>query len=137
MDWGVEQGITTATYHILTPYPGTRQYQRLEAEGRILTHDWDLYDTRHVVYQSAKLTAEELVGGYNWAYKAFYSWTNIFKGTQSHDNLKSQLMHFLYTGGWKKLEPMWNLFVRAKGLNVMLPMLEYMLNNIKGNHPVK
>ena len=137
VDWGVEQGIATATYHILTPYPGTRQYQRLEAEGRILTHDWDLYDTRHVVYQSAKLTAEELVDGYNWAYKAFYSWANIFKGTQAHDNLKSQLMHLLYTGGWKKLEPMWNLFVRAKGLNIMLPMLEYMLNNIKGNHPVK
>ena len=51
VDWAVEHGITTATFHIQTPYPGTRLFARMEAEGRILTRDWDKYDTRHVVYQ--------------------------------------------------------------------------------------
>ncbi|MBO7524815.1 MAG: B12-binding domain-containing radical SAM protein, partial [Verrucomicrobia bacterium] len=40
VDWGVENAITTSTYHILTPYPGTRLFARMEAEGRILTRDW-------------------------------------------------------------------------------------------------
>ena len=35
VDWAVEQGIETATFHILTPYPGTGLYTRMEAQGRI------------------------------------------------------------------------------------------------------
>ena len=31
-------------------------FARMEAAGRILTRDWDLYDTRHVVYRPARLT---------------------------------------------------------------------------------
>src|SRR5437867_2199883 len=40
--WAVGQGIETATFHILTPYPDTALYQRMEAENRILHRDWDL-----------------------------------------------------------------------------------------------
>ncbi|NKJ45140.1 radical SAM protein, partial [Novosphingobium sp. SG720] len=54
VDWGVQHGITTATFHIQTPYPGTRLHQQLSAQGRILTHDWDLYDTRHAVYRKRR-----------------------------------------------------------------------------------
>ena len=57
VDWAIEHGITTATFHIQTPYPGTRLFARTEAAGRILTRDWDLYDTRHVVYRPARLHA--------------------------------------------------------------------------------
>ena len=56
VDWAVDHGITTATFHIQTPYPGTRLYARMRAEGRIVTDNWDLYDTRHVVYRPARLT---------------------------------------------------------------------------------
>ena len=72
VDWAIEQGITTATFHIQTPYPGTRLFARTESAGRILTRDWDLYDTRHVVYQPARLTPERLKQGYDWAYREFY-----------------------------------------------------------------
>src|SRR6185436_20717262 len=58
VDWAVEHGITTATFHIQTPYPGTRLFARMEAAGRITTRDWDLYDTRQVVYRPALLTPE-------------------------------------------------------------------------------
>ena len=58
VDWAIAQGITTATFHIQTPYPGTGLHARLEAEGRITTRNWDLYDTRHVVYRPARLDPE-------------------------------------------------------------------------------
>src|SRR6188768_667766 len=58
VEWGIEHGLTTATYHIQTPYPGTRLFARMEADGRITTRDWNLYDTRHVVYRPARLTPE-------------------------------------------------------------------------------
>jgi len=63
VDWAIEQGITTATFHIQTPYPGTKLFARMQAEQRIITHDWDLYDTRHVVYRPARLTPEALKDG--------------------------------------------------------------------------
>lgn len=64
VDWGVKNAITTSTYHILTPYPGTALYKKMEKAGRIRTINWDLYDTRHVVYQTKRLTADELKTGY-------------------------------------------------------------------------
>ena len=81
VDWAVEHGITTATFHIQTPYPGTRLFARTEADGRILTRDWDLYDTRHVVYRPARLTPEALKAGYDWAYREFYRWSSIARAS--------------------------------------------------------
>lgn len=127
VDWGIEHSLTTATFHVLTPYPGTRQFQRLEQEGRILTRDWSRYDTRTVVYKTKGMTAEELKQGYDWAYKEFYAWRNIVKASLSHDNVKSQLSHFFYTGGWKKFEPLWNFMIHYGNLNKMLPLLERLL----------
>src|SRR5688572_286131 len=46
VDWAVGAGITTATFHILTPYPGTALFADMAAHNRIVTRDWDLYDTR-------------------------------------------------------------------------------------------
>jgi hypothetical protein len=51
------QGIETATFHIMTPYPSTGLWHQLNGEGRILHRDWDLYDTRHVVYRPRGMTA--------------------------------------------------------------------------------
>lgn len=131
VEWGVENAITTATYHILTPYPGTRQFQRMEAEGRILTRDWSKYDTRTVVYRTKGLTAEQLKEGYDWAYRKFYSWSNIFRACSHGDTFKQRLSHLLYTGGWKKFEPLWGFLVRTGGLNRALPLLEELLANTK------
>ena len=60
VDWGIEHSITTATFHILTPYPGTRLFSQLEREGRITTHDRSKYDKRTVVYKTVGLSEEEL-----------------------------------------------------------------------------
>lgn len=137
VDWGVKNSITTSTYHVLTPYPGTRLFKDMEQEGRILTRNWDLYDTRNVVYKTTNLSAEELKNGYEWAYKEFYSWSNIFKSSFNHDSHKHKLKHFFYTGGWKKFEPVWNFLIKTKSLNNMLPLLESILSKliIEKNEP--
>ncbi len=133
VNWGVENSITTSTYHILTPYPGTKLFENMENEGRIISRNWDLYDTRHVVYKTKNLTAEELENGYLQAYKDFYSWSNIFKSSFNHESDIHKLKHLFYTGGWKKFEPLWNLIIKTKHLNNMLPLLEAILTKIKSS----
>lgn len=133
VEWGEKNAITTSTYHVLTPYPGTRLYKNMESQGRILHHNWDLYDTRNVVYQTTRLSADELKQGYDWAYKSFYSWTNILKGSFNHESPKHKLKHFFYAGGWKKFEAVWNFIIKTKNLNSMLPILESILAKVKLN----
>ena len=132
VDWGIEQGITTATFHIQTPYPGTRLFSRMDAEGRIVTRDWDLYDTRHVVYRPARLSADALKSGYDWAYREFYRWPSIARASLSHGSLKHRAKHFFYAAGWKKFEPVWDCVIRAKQLQVMTPLLERVLAKVTG-----
>ena len=132
VDWAVNNALTTCTYHILTPYPGTRLYKTMQSENRILHSNWDLYDTREVVYKTVGLTAEELKRGYDWSYKSFYSWGNIMKASMQHDDIKHAIKHFAYAGGWKKFEPLWNFMIKTKGLNQMLPLLESILSKVKG-----
>jgi len=130
VEWAIEHGITTATFHIMTPYPGTRLFARTEAAGRILTRDWDLYDTRHVVYRPARLTPENLKNGYDWAYREFYRWSSIARASLSHDSMKHQAKHFFYAAGWKKFEPLWDAVIRARQLRVMTPLLEAVLSKV-------
>ena len=130
VDWALKEGITTSTFHILTPYPGTKLFQDMHAAGRILTQNWDLYDTRHVVYKTTKIPAADLKKGYDWAYDNFYSWSNILKGSLTHDSLKHQLKHLAYAGGWKKFEPLWNFVIKSRNLNTMLPLLESILSKV-------
>jgi hypothetical protein len=131
--WAVESGITTATFHIMTPYPGTALYARLEKEGRILTRNWDLYDTRHVVYACRNMEAPHLKQGYERAYDHFYRWKNIFRGSLNHHTTKHAVKHFFYTAGWKKFEPLWDLVIKTRQLNAMRPLLEAVLSKVTRN----
>lgn len=131
VDWAVAQGLTTSTFHILTPYPGTALFAEMEKQGRILHRRWDQYDTRQVVYKTAGMDAAELKQGYNWAYRAFYSWRNIAKASWQHPHLHHRLKHFAYAGGWKKFEPLWNFIIKTGALNGMLPLLETILSGKK------
>jgi radical SAM superfamily enzyme YgiQ (UPF0313 family) len=126
--WAIEQGIETATFHILTPYPGTALYTRMQAEGRITTYEWDRFDTRHVVYRPALLTPEALEQGYWRAYREFYRWGSIWQGASTKPTALGKLRHIAYAGGWKKLEPMWDWVIRARRVNRLLPVLENVLS---------
>lgn len=135
VDWAIEQGIETATFHILTPYPGTALYRRIASQDRLTVHDWDRYDTRHAVFRPARMSGEQLERGYWWAYREFYRWRSIVRGASAHDDLLSGLRHFGYAAGWKKFEPLWDLVIRARRAGAMLPVLETLLSEFGRRRP--
>jgi hypothetical protein len=102
----------------------------MEAQGRMTTRNWDLYDTRHVVYRPARLSPEALEAGYNWAYREFYRWSSIARAAQTHESVKHQLKHLTYAAGWKKFERLWNLVIRLRQLGRMTPVLEAVLSKV-------
>jgi radical SAM superfamily enzyme YgiQ (UPF0313 family) len=126
--WAVGRGIETATFHILTPYPGTALHDRMRAAGRILHDDWDRYDTRHVVFRPARMTPDALEAGYWRAYESFYRWGAIVRGAATKPSLAAAARHIAYAGGWKKLEPLWDLVIRARRVSALLPVLESVLS---------
>ena len=130
VDWAVSHGLTTATFHIQTPYPGTGLYARMEQQGLLTTRNWDLYDTRHVVYRPARISPEALERGYNWAYHEFYRWSSIARASASHDSIKHAAKHFFYAVGWKKFEPAWDMMIRLRQLRMMTPLLEAVLSKV-------
>ena len=133
--WGISQSLETATFHIMTPYPGTALYQRIAAEGRITSDDWNRYDTRHVVYRPFKMTPEQLEAGYWRAYRDYYRWGAIARGAAGQSSFRAAARHVAYAGGWKKLEPLWDLVIRARRVGAMLPMLEHTLDAFGGARP--
>ncbi|MGB8814397.1 MAG: radical SAM protein [Paracoccaceae bacterium] len=75
----IDNGIDLPRFAISTPFPGTPLYHRLNAAGRILTRDWELYDGQHVVFQPKGMSPAELLQGHEWAWKQVYSRTAIVK----------------------------------------------------------
>ncbi|MBU3136241.1 B12-binding domain-containing radical SAM protein [Clostridium gasigenes] len=115
-EWAINSGIATATNHILTPYPGTVIYEQMKKDNRILTDDWRLYDTRHLVFKHPNISKEEMEAGYNRAYENFYKWGNIVKCSGNHEELGMKLKHLTYAGAWKKFEPVWNFLIKNEKL---------------------
>lgn len=130
VEWAVEQGIETATFHVLTPYPTTGLYRRMESQGRLLHHDWDRYDTRHAVFRPARMSPEQLEAGYWRAYRDFYSWRNIVRGAVQKDTLVGRGRHVAYAAGWKKFERLWDVVIQARRLGRALPVLERVLSGL-------
>ena len=80
LDFLEETGVQNATFNILTPYPGTPLFHRLDAQGRILTRDWRKYNGRtDVVFQPSQMSADELLAGFRYANQRFYSLSSVAK----------------------------------------------------------
>jgi radical SAM superfamily enzyme YgiQ (UPF0313 family) len=71
--------ISTASFNILTPYPGTAVYRQFKAEGRLLTDDWKYYDHSTVVFKPKNMTPYELQTGEIWTKKEFSKISSIIK----------------------------------------------------------
>jgi radical SAM superfamily enzyme YgiQ (UPF0313 family) len=72
--FAIEAHIDLPRYAIVTPFPGTLLHQRLEAEGRILTKNWELYDGQHIVFQPKLMTPQQVYAGHEQAWKYTYSY---------------------------------------------------------------
>lgn len=71
--WVEENRLECATFHIMTPYPGTPLFRQMESEDRLLHTDWSKCDTANVVFRPKHMTAEQLAEGYEWCYQQLFS----------------------------------------------------------------
>ncbi len=79
VEWIEANRLECATFHIMTPYPGTPLFRQMEAEGRLLHRDWSLYDTGHVVFRPRHMAVEQLADGYAWCYRRLFSHASIWR----------------------------------------------------------
>jgi radical SAM superfamily enzyme YgiQ (UPF0313 family) len=131
VEWAIAQGIETATFHLLTPYPGTDLFRRYSDAGRMLHRDWNLYDTRHVVFSHPKMSAATMEAGYWRAYQTFYRWNNIVRSGLNNLSWGDTLRHVAYVGAWKKFDPLWAILIKLRQLNIAVPALENILKGKK------
>ncbi len=135
VEWAVSQGVDTATFHILTPYPDTALFYAMRRNGRLTSLNWNDYDTRHAVFHPMRMSPEDLESGYHSAYRDFYSWSNILESTAKQQTIRRKLHHFAFKTAWKKLEPFWDLVVRLKTVSSCTPVLETVLSGIVPSRP--
>ncbi len=108
-EFAIENKILTATFHILTPLPGTRSFQRLDEQGRILHRDWDYYDTDHAVFRPLEMSPEELEAGHKEAYRLFGTYGSIWRRSTG---LPGAVKRLAYNVAWSKVDPLWVAIIR-------------------------
>jgi radical SAM superfamily enzyme YgiQ (UPF0313 family) len=74
----IKNKVHTVSFNVLTPYPGTKTFQKMKDEGRLLTNDWKYYDHSTVVFQPTNMSPYELMVGKIKSRKKFYSAWSIF-----------------------------------------------------------
>ena len=79
LKWIVDNKIETVTSHILTPYPGTKLYKKFKTTGRLISDDYEKYNTANVVFKPKNMTEQELQHGYLKIYRDIYTIKNIIK----------------------------------------------------------
>jgi radical SAM superfamily enzyme YgiQ (UPF0313 family) len=124
VEWIETNRLECATFHILTPYPGTPLFRRLESEGRILHRDWDKFDTAHVVFKPKHMSCEQLDRGYAWCYEKLFSHRSIWKRrpTDSGAILAYLAMSYLY----KRSNRFWHLLIKYRLTGaVWKPLIEH------------
>ena len=109
-EWIEEQRLECATFHVLTPYPGTPLFFKLEAEGRILHRDWDLYDTAHVVFRPKRMSSEALAEGYAFCYERLFSHRSIWKRRPA--DLQAVLPYLAMSYLYKRSNRLWHQLIR-------------------------
>ena len=77
--------------NLLTPFPGTKLFQRLVDEGRIIHTDWSKYNTKNVVFKPSLLSEKDLLEGYK----------KVIEGVYSLDSIWRKLNHYWGIDFWK------------------------------------
>lgn len=82
-EWELDE----ASFSIVTPYPGTRLFKRLEEAGRITSYDWSRYNEGNVNFKPSKMTEQELLEGIRDIAADFFSIKNSFRRSFNKNNL--------------------------------------------------
>lgn len=95
----------------------------MQQEGRIVTDNWDLYDTRHVVFRPTRRQLEALKEGYDWASASATDGlpSLALPCTMGPLSTRPNTSSMPLVGGSSAL---WDLFIRARQLAHITPLLE-------------
>jgi radical SAM superfamily enzyme YgiQ (UPF0313 family) len=112
VDWIKANRLECATFHILTPYPGTPLFRQMEREGRLLHRDWSLYDTAHAVFQPRHMSPSELEEGYAWIYSELFSLRSIWARRPAQ--LSAVPPYLAMSMLYKRANPLWAFLIRHR-----------------------
>ena len=104
LDFCVRNRFESTSFSILTPFPGTRLFRRLDSSGRIIDRDWAHYDMSHVVFAPARMAPETLQEGYWRLWKEFYSFPSILQRLSPKEVVVPRNMPFAWAH---------NIFIRG------------------------
>jgi len=96
----IKNKVSTVSFNILTPYPGTKTYDDMKKENRLITTDWRHYDHNTVVFRPKNMTPYELQIGKVKARKKFYSIWSVLKRLSG--NLYNPVIYFATNYGHMK-----------------------------------
>jgi anaerobic magnesium-protoporphyrin IX monomethyl ester cyclase len=105
--FAIKNKIDTVMLNILTPLPGTPQFEELDATGRIFDKRWELYDAHHVVFEPKLMTPYELQIEVLRGYMRFYSLRTWLKYIFTFRFTKQLLFHgwgMVIIRNWRKDE---------------------------------
>jgi radical SAM superfamily enzyme YgiQ (UPF0313 family) len=123
VEWIEANRLECATFHILTPYPGTPLFRQLESEGRLLHRDWEQYDTAHVVFRPRHMSPEELLLGYDWTYRRLFSHASIWKRRPA--DWSSWPTYFAGCYLYKRSNRLWRMLIKRRLVHaVWRPLVE-------------
>jgi radical SAM superfamily enzyme YgiQ (UPF0313 family) len=121
--WIETNRMECATFHILTPYPGTPLFRQMEAAGRLLHRDWEKYDTAHVVFQPQHMTPEELLLGYDWLYRRLFSHASIWRRRPAE--VSALPAYFVGSYLYKRSNRLWRFLIKHQLVHaVWRPLVE-------------
>jgi radical SAM superfamily enzyme YgiQ (UPF0313 family) len=117
-DFALQHGLSSAQFVALTPLPGTPQTARLEAEGRIFTRNWTLYDGFHVVFWPKQMTPYELQEAMMEANKRFYTAGRISAiRSTAPVYRKHRLQGYLISRAWEHVRENRDFLLELKDLS--------------------
>jgi radical SAM superfamily enzyme YgiQ (UPF0313 family) len=123
-EWIESNRLECATFHILTPYPGTPLFSQMNREKRLLHKNWSFYDTAHVVFQPRHMSPEELAEGYAWCYRRLFSHTSIWRRRPSDRSAVLPYLGMAYL--YKRSNWMWHYLIRFRLTGVVWrPLVEW------------
>ena len=115
--WIEANRLECATFHILTPYPGTPLFRQMEHERRILHRDWDKYDTANVVFQPKHMSPEELQLGYDWLYRHLFSLRSIWR--RRPEQFSAVLPYLAMSCLYKRSNRLWHLLIKHRAVHAV------------------
>lgn len=110
VEWIEVNRLECATFHIMTPYPGTPLFRQMESEGRLLHKDWSLYDTAHVVFRPRLMSEGELAEGYAWCYRQLFSGASIWR--RRPEDWRAVLPYMAMSYLYKRSNRLWHFLIK-------------------------